>query len=583
LLDIPLEQLIGARIQRFVHPDDMRSVDALIERGWSEKVEGEVCLRTPGGRDIPVLLAISCVQMHEKNVLCIIVTDLTPVNYAKQLARVNEQLRESETRLRTLGDQIPGGAIYQHVHWPDGRLEYTYMSAGIEQIIGITADEVMAQPDLFRRTIVAEDWPRVLAEEARSIREMAPFNVDFRQRTTTGEIKWIQCRSTPRRFENGAIAWDGIMIDITRRKRAEEIQRENNNRLRFAIENSPDSIFIQDRELRYVWIGHSAHPIGMAATIGCTDHDIMRPDEAEIITGVKRQVMAERKRMKVEIPLTVKSEQRFFEAIYEPWRDESNNVIGVAGYVRDITGHKRHEEELEERVHERTDELNKSVRQLKKLNTLLSEAEQDERRRLAEVLHDDLQQLLVATKLHLGMVASRVNAGAPAGELLEMTASILDEALTKTRSLSHELSPPFFDRQDLVALLEWLCGQMKTKHKLFVRLAADPDIELTDALAAFLFRAAQELLFNVVKHAGTNKAVMEVRRCDRMMRMTISDDGCGFDPASLARSRRGGFGLFSIQERIAIMGGRLDIESVPGAGSRFIITAPLGHGDVVAY
>jgi len=142
------------------------------------------------------------------------------VALAKMLAE--EARRESEGRLRALGDQIPGGAIYQHVRRPDGRVSYAYMSAGIERLIGLSAQCVMADPDSFRQLIVEEDRARVAAAEERSARELASFDCEFRQRSVRGEIKWVQCRSTPRRLEDGSLLWDGIVVDITQRKQAEE-------------------------------------------------------------------------------------------------------------------------------------------------------------------------------------------------------------------------------------------------------------------------------------------------------------------------------------------------------------------------
>ena len=91
------------------------------------------------------------------------------VALAKTLAE--ETLRESERRLRTLGDQIPGGAIYQHVQQPDGQVRYAYMSAGIEGLLGLSAERVTADPHAFRQLIVEEDRTRVAAAEERSARE----------------------------------------------------------------------------------------------------------------------------------------------------------------------------------------------------------------------------------------------------------------------------------------------------------------------------------------------------------------------------------------------------------------------------
>ena len=144
------------------------------------------------------------------------------IRYAIDRKWAEEALRASECRLRTLGDQIPGGAIYQYVRRPDGQVDYAYISAGIEQVLGLSAQSAMADPVAFRQLIVEQDRERVAAAEERSARDLAPFDCEFRQRTVTGEIKWVQCRATPRRLEGGSVLWDGIMVDSTERKRREE-------------------------------------------------------------------------------------------------------------------------------------------------------------------------------------------------------------------------------------------------------------------------------------------------------------------------------------------------------------------------
>ena len=143
-------------------------------------------------------------------------------NLERRVAERTAELTESERRLRTLGDQIPGGAVYQHVRRPDGTVAYAYMSAGIEPLLGVSAEQAMADPESFRQLVVDEDRARVVAAEEQSARDLAPFDCEFRQRTLAGEVKWVQCRSMPRPWEEGSILWDGVVVDITDRKRREE-------------------------------------------------------------------------------------------------------------------------------------------------------------------------------------------------------------------------------------------------------------------------------------------------------------------------------------------------------------------------
>ncbi|HET6514430.1 MAG TPA: PocR ligand-binding domain-containing protein [Thermodesulfovibrionales bacterium] len=159
------------------------------------------------------------------------------INARRQAEEAAAALSESELRLRTLSDQIPGGAIYQHIQKPDGRVRYAYMSAGIESLFGMPPKEIIADSTPFLSLIVEEDRQRVAAAAEQSARDLSPFDCEFRQRTVTGEVKWVQCRSMPRRMEDGSTLWDGVVMDITGRKQAEEALRESEVRVRRKLES----------------------------------------------------------------------------------------------------------------------------------------------------------------------------------------------------------------------------------------------------------------------------------------------------------------------------------------------------------
>ena len=152
---------------------------------------------------------------------------------------------------------------------------------------------------------------------------------------------------------------------------------------------------------------------------------------------------------------------------------------------------------------------------------------------------------------------------------------MLKEAIEKSRSLSHDLSPAVVHMNDLAEVLQWLVNRVQAQHGLTVHLEVRGDMILhSEALAMFLFRAAQEMLFNVVKHAQVREAAIRVRRIGRCVCLSVSDQGRGFDPQELKETS--GVGLFSIRERTELLGGRMKIKSAKGKGSRFRIVVPDG-------
>ncbi|HAM36761.1 MAG TPA: hypothetical protein DEB40_00515 [Elusimicrobia bacterium] len=219
-------------------------------------------------------------------------------------------------------------------------------------------------------------------------------------------------------------------------------------------------------------------------------------------------------------------------------------------------------------------ELKTRLNQLQVLVVSLAETERRERRRLAGLLHDHLQQQLTAAIMHLGFVADNGLSEADIQENVAAAYAILKEAGESTRSLSYELSPPILHRAGFGAALKWLAGHMHRTHKLKVELEIDPATpELAELPRSFLFDAVRELLFNVVKHAKAGKAKVIARSQAGNVLIEVSDEGAGFDPSSL-RPENGGLGLASIRERLELLYGRLEIDSRPGGGSRFILIAP---------
>ncbi|MGH8211642.1 MAG: sensor histidine kinase [Rhodanobacteraceae bacterium] len=208
-------------------------------------------------------------------------------------------------------------------------------------------------------------------------------------------------------------------------------------------------------------------------------------------------------------------------------------------------------------------------------------AEHRERRRISQVLHDDLQQQLHSIQMKLSAARAAIGQGKfdSAVRHLEVAENWSGEGVDTARRLTVDLAPPILKSEGLTEALEWLVSQMRKIHGLDVVLAGERDLQLRDdAKRVLIYQIVRELLFNVVKYANTSNARIELRRSEHHMEICVVDEGVGFDPRKLRYELQpggGGFGLTSANERLALVGGSLEIESAPGFGTSMTLRVPL--------
>ncbi len=250
-------------------------------------------------------------------------------------------------------------------------------------------------------------------------------------------------------------------------------------------------------------------------------------------------------------------------------KDTDGNVLGYQGIVRDVTDRKSLE-----------DKLLSYQGELRSLAAQMGETEERERRRIAEGLHDQVGQTLALANLKLETLRVSTSDQERA-ELMDQLLAALDQMDVDVRSLTFELSPPVLYALGIRQAIEWFAEQLSQQYGLQVRVEEDEQAEpLQEDRRALLFRCVRELLLNVVKHAQASTATVGLDVDGDSLRITVEDDGCGFDVSELATPRgHAGFGLFSIRERLRFVGGELGVESRLGGGTRCIMTVP---GDTAA-
>jgi len=366
---------------------------------------------------------------------------------------------------------------------------------------------------------------------------------------------------------------------VLEQEKTRDALRESQQRYRALIESLPTVSWESDEQGKITFISPNVERV-----YGYTPHDIYHAGEAlwfgrihpEDRAGVQQaltKLLADGEEMDVEYRIQHKDGQWIWLQDRSGHVYEKDGKRFACGAFMDISKRKQAQAEIM-----------RHQEQLRSLANALSVTEEQVRKKVATFLHDDISQNLVSCKL---MIDTERHTELPTSlqQTLDTVSEMMAQIAIDTQDLTVDLASPTLYRLGLEsALTEWLRDQVEAKHGIRCHLTCEGLSEsLDEDTQAFIFRAVKEMGFNAIKHAQAQNLTVDLKTQDDTVLVTVCDDGVGFDVDQAgARSAVGtGMGLFSIRERLDYMGGRFQVESSAGQGTKIVMSVPTTVGSRV--
>ena len=466
-------------------------------------------------------------------------------------------LRESEARLQQILDTAATGLTRcsRDLRYLSANRAYAEIAGlTVEQIVGRPVIEVMG-PEAFET--IRPHIERVLRGETVEFETDVPFR--------SGGKHFLQVVYRPWRELDGSVSgWVASVTDITALRNAQERSRESENRLRAITDNLPIAIALYDcadrlefanQEYRRLAAKSEHAPDGAAAA-----------DYQYAVLYENTVRFRERARQGESARFTVSRKmegmEREFEVSYVPYRDASGTVVGVCGMGYDVT------------------ELRESHARIRELAERLATVREDERRAVAVTLHERVAQELYAAQLSLRALERKGRGRSGIMELAKELSRVIDRSIEDVRNLTDLLYPTSLVHLPLSEALEQLARQVGKGAGVRVVVDQSPEFpQLKTESRALFFRAAQEALANVARHAAASNVTISLEADSERIAMVVADDGKGVAPVDLRKP--GSLGLLGIRERFATAGGGLMVEPVSPRGTCLTVFLPVRESEAV--
>lgn len=566
----PADDMIGGSIEILI-PERFRQTHASCFQRFglngtaSRKINAKDELRglRRDGSEFPLEASISGTSVAGEPTFTIIMRDIS------ERLRAEQALLRSRRQLATLVEQAPIS-----IAMLDREMNYLATSRRWLAEYGRQYADLTGQNHYLVNQDISEEWKQVHRGALAGV--IASKEMDLWIQAD-GSRQWLRWAVHPWTDETGDIG--GIIIsaeDITRHVLTEMALRASEDDLvRAQAVGNIGSWRLDLRHNELTWSAENHRIFGIPEGTPLSYETFLsrvHPDDRAYVDRMWQAALSGSP-YAIEHRLLIDGKVKWVLEKAELEFDYEGKLTGGFGITQDITQRQLIKNQLTEANNRIAAIVGEQAAHLRELSGELTLAEQRERDRLYELLHDHVQPLLVAARLGL----SGLNEWTPREDMLRAVGKAREQisrVVETARSLSVELNPPLVRERGLVPGLESLCRWVQANHGLTVELTSSPDTEPASmTIRLQCFKAVRELLMNVVKYAGTSHAMLKLERTpEKMLRITLVDDGAGFQ----VTRNHDGSGLANIERRLSMVGGGLLIDSAPGVGTTATILAPLG-------
>jgi PAS domain S-box-containing protein len=562
------DELLAQTFQDIAHPHDVEVGLKLARRllaGEIETLSLETRYQHKNSEIVWVSLTAALVRKDagDPGYFVAVFEDIT------ERVKVRQELRSSQRLLSLVIDHVPAQVAYV-----DKCQRYRFVNQRYEQAYQIPRSQFVGQR--VRQVLGLEGYAAAEPHIAAALSGDEVSYVEVFRYPDAGQ-RWMRIEYVPDTDHGGDVqGFVAMLSDITEDKRAEENLTTSNRRL----EEAQAIAQIGDWE-HNILVGEITWSDEMYRIFGVdqreyvptdkSDREFCYPEDRPVVRSAFERFFASGEDLDIDYRIvTPQGERKACRLRGRLVLDERGIPCLARGTIEDITERKWAEQQVQE-----------YQRRLQALASLLTLSEEQERRRIARELHDEIGQALAFARMRLAS-AREATSETKREAILDDVSQSLRQTIGDLRDLIFDLSSPLLDELGLAAALaEWLDERVGRKYGLVTEFVHDGQgLLLDDDLTAILFRSTRELLANVIKHAQARHVIVHLDEEETLVRIVVQDDGIGFDvdTIQMTMDRSGGFGLFSIRERMADLGGSLEIASEPGQGCTAILTVPTTTG-----